>query len=145
MTSVCGCEFPDHLFYQPEGDSWSRLERDGTVTIGLTSYAAWRLGTILSCVPKKVGKEVRQDQSCATLETNSWAGPVKSPVAGEVVAVNQDVVQNPELINSDTYGRGWIVRIQPRDWTRDSSGLATGAEAMERLRARLEAESEGCR
>ena len=86
MARAKGCEFPDELFYNVDNNVWVRREADGTVTLGMTAYAAALAGQIVSCTPKKVGRGVDKDKSAATVESGKWVGPVKSPVAGEVVA-----------------------------------------------------------
>ncbi len=80
MASVKGCNIPDDLYYNVENNVWARREGDGTVTIGMTTYAAALAGQIVSCTPKKVGRSVEQNKSAVTVESGKWVGPVK--VAG---------------------------------------------------------------
>ncbi|RMD70864.1 MAG: glycine cleavage system protein GcvH [Gammaproteobacteria bacterium] len=143
MGVVRNCQFPEDLYYDVEDNVWARLESDGTVTVGLTSYAAALAGKIVSFTPKKVGKSVKKGKSCATVESGKWVGPVKSPVVGEVVAVNEAVQKKPELINEDPYGEGWLVKIKPEDWARDSADLKTGQEALKAFEAKMDAEGFG--
>lgn len=145
MGTVRGCDIPDDLSYNVENNVWARTEGDGTVTIGMTSYAGSLAGQIVSYTPKKVGKAVKKDKSCATVESGKWVGPAKSPVAGEVVAVNDAVAGNPGLINEDPYGNGWLVKIQPSDWAGESGELVTGAAAADAFEAKMEADGfAGC-
>ncbi len=145
MGTVRGCDIPEDLSYNVENNVWARREDDGTVTIGMTAYAAALAGQIVSYTPKKVGKSVKKDKSCATVESGKWVGPAKSPVAGEVVAVNDAVSANPGLINEDPYGEGWLVKIQPSDWDADSAGLVGGADAIAAFEAKMEADGfDGC-
>ena len=145
MADVRGCSIPDDLNYSVENNVWARLEGDGNVTVGMTSYAASLAGQIVSFTPKKVGKDVQKDKSCATVESGKWVGPAKSPVGGEVTEVNDAVAANPGLINSDPYGKGWLVKIKPGDWAADSSGLVTGAAASAAFEAKMNADGfAGC-
>ncbi len=145
MGTVRGCDIPEDLSYNVENNVWARREDDGTVTIGMTAYAAALAGQIVSYTPKKVGKSVKKDKSCATVESGKWVGPAKSPVAGEVVAINDAVSANPGLINEDPYGEGWLVKIQPSDWDADSAGLVSGADAISAFEAKMEADGfDGC-
>lgn len=145
MGAVRGCEVPEDLSYNVENNVWARQESDGTVTIGMTSYAASLAGQIVSYTPKKVGKGVKKDKSCATVESGKWVGPAKSPVAGEVVETNEAVAGNPGLINSDPYGGGWLVKIKPDDWSGDSADLVTGDAAMQAFESKMDAEGfSGC-
>lgn len=145
MGAVRGCEIPEDLKYNVENNVWARQESDGTVTIGMTSYAASLAGQIVSYTPKKVGKSVKKDKSCATVESGKWVGPAKSPVAGDVVEVNDAVAGKPGLINDDPYGEGWLVKIQPSDWDGDSSDLVTGGDAASAFESKMDADGfEGC-
>ncbi|MGA7799957.1 MAG: glycine cleavage system protein GcvH [Gammaproteobacteria bacterium] len=143
MGAVRGCNIPEDLFYNVDNNVWARPESDGTVTIGLTSYACSLAGTIVSYTPKKVGKDVKKDKSCATVESGKWVGPAKTPVAGEVVATNEAVAAKPGLINEDPYGEGWLVKIKAADWSGESGELKTGADALSALEAKMEAEGFG--
>lgn len=143
MGAVRGCDIPEDLLYNIESNVWVRKEADGTATVGLTSYACSLAGQIVSYTPKKVGKSVKQDKSCATVESGKWVGPAKTPVGGEVVATNDAVTAKPGLINEDPYGEGWLVRIQPDDWDGESSALKTGADALSAFEAKMDADGFG--
>jgi len=143
MGAVRGCNIPEDLYYNVENNVWARREDDGTVTIGMTSYACSLAGTIVSYTPKKVGKDVKQDKSCATVESGKWVGPVKAPVAGEVTATNDAVSGNPGLINEDPYGDGWLVKMKPSDWDGEASGLVTGGDALSSFESKMEADGFG--
>ncbi len=143
MGVVRGCEIPEDLLYDVDNNVWARVEDDGTVTVGLTSYACALAGQIVYYTPKKVGKAVKKGKSCATVESGKWVGPVKSPVAGEIVAVNDAVAANPGLINSDPYGEGWVVKLKPSDLEADKADLATGAAALEAFEKKMEADGFG--
>jgi glycine cleavage system H protein len=143
MGVVRGCNMPEELFYDIENNVWARRENDGTVTVGLTAYACSLAGQIVSFTPKKAGKDVKKNKSCATVESGKWVGPVKAPAAGDVTAVNDAVQSNPGLINEDPYDRGWLVRIQPTEWDADAADLKTGADALAAFEAKMNAEGFG--
>lgn len=143
MGAVRGCNIPEDLMYNVDNNVWVRKEDDGTVTIGMTSYACSLAGTIVSYTPKKVGKDVKKDKSCATVESGKWVGPVKTPVAGEVTAINDAVAAKPGLINEDPYGDGWLVKVKPSDWDGESGDLVTGAAAMSTFEAKMDADGFG--
>ncbi|MCG5496603.1 glycine cleavage system protein GcvH [Ectothiorhodospira variabilis] len=145
MSEVKGCDLPEDLLYSIENNVWVRQESDGTATIGLTSYAGSLAGQVVSYTPKKAGKSVKKDKSCATVESGKWVGPAKSPIGGEVAAVNDAVSANPALINDDPYGEGWLVKITPDNWDGDSATLKTGSDALEAFKAKMEADGfKGC-
>lgn len=126
MATVRGCNLPDDLFYNVENNVWARREADGTITVGMTTYACSLAGEIVSYTPKKAGKSIEQNKSVCTVESGKWVGPVKAPVTGEVVAVNEAVSAKPGTINADPYGSGWLVKMKPSNWDGDSGALVTG-------------------
>jgi len=145
MASVKGCNIPDDLYYNVENNVWARREGDGTVTIGMTTYAAALAGQIVSCTPKKVGRSVEQNKSAATVESGKWVGPVKAPVSGEVVAINEAVTSSPGTINSDPYGSGWMVKLKPSNWDADSAALITGGAVAAAFETKMNADGfAGC-
>lgn len=145
MANVKGCNLPEDLFYNVENNVWARREADGTVVIGMTAYAAQLAGQIVSCTPKKVGRSVEQNKSAVTVESGKWVGPVKSPVAGEVVAINEQLASAPATINADPYGAGWMVKMKPANWDADSGGLVTGGAVAAAFEAKMAADGfAGC-
>lgn len=144
MSQVRNCEIPDHLYYLVEKHVW--LHYDGElVTVGMTDVAQHLAKTFLSVTAKKPGRKIRKGRSVATVESSKWVGPVPSPVAGEVVEINQAVVDNPPLMNDDPYGEGWVARLRPDDWDADAADLVTGAEGVSAYERFLEAEGIDCR
>lgn len=145
MGAVRGCNIPEDLAYNIENNVWARKESDGSVTIGLTSYACSLAGEIVAYTPKKVGKEIAQDKSCATVESGKWVGPVKTPITGEITKINDAVSAKPGLINKDPYGEGWVVKMKPTNWDGESGSLKTGADALKAFEAKMQAEGfKGC-
>jgi len=145
MASVKNCNLPDDLYYNVESNVWARKEADGTVTIGMTAYACALAGEVVAYTPKKVGRSVELNKSAATIESGKWVGPVKTPVAGEVVAINDAVSANPKSINADPYGNGWLVKIKPASWEGDAASLVTGAAVTKAFEAKMAADGfAGC-
>jgi len=105
-------ELPGDLKYTKEHE-WLRQEEDGTVTIGITDHAQSALGDLVYVELPEVGQEVESGGEMAVVESVKAASDVYAPIAGEVVAVNEDLADDPEKINADAYGEGWIVRMQP--------------------------------
>jgi glycine cleavage system H protein len=145
MASVKNCNLPDDLYYNVENNVWARKEGDGTVTIGMTAYACALAGEVVAYTPKKVGRSVELNKSAATIESGKWVGPVKTPVSGEVAAINDAVAANPKSINTDPYGNGWLVKLKPSNWDGDAAALVTGAAAMSAFEAKMAADGfAGC-
>ncbi|WP_081616601.1 MULTISPECIES: glycine cleavage system protein H [unclassified Thioalkalivibrio] len=143
MGAVRGCDIPEDLMYNVENNVWVRKESDGTATVGLTSYACSLAGTIVSYTPKKVGKNVKKDKSCTTVESGKWVGPAKTPVTGEVTETNDKVASNPGLINEDPYGEGWLIKLKPEDWDGEAGDLKTGSDALSAFESKMEADGFG--
>jgi glycine cleavage system H protein len=145
MATVKGCNLPDDLFYNVENNVWARHEPDGTVAVGMTAYACALAGQIVSFTPKKPGKVIEQNKSVSTVESGKWVGPVKAPVSGEVVAVNEELAAKPAVINADPYGAGWMVKLKPANWSGESAALVTGAAAAAAFETKMTAEGfAGC-
>lgn len=143
MASVRGCEIPEGLFYDIENNIWARLEDNGELRVGMTAYGASLAGSIVAFTPKKAGKEVRQFKSCGTVESGKWVGPIRAPASGEITAVNDTALADPEIINRDPYGHGWLLTIRPDDWPGEAQSLQAGADAVKAFEAKMEADGFG--
>jgi len=109
---------------------WARLETDGTITVGISDHAQQALGDLVFVETPEPGRRVAAGEAIAVVESVKAASDVYSPVSGEVVAGNADLGGQPELINQDPYGAGWIMRIRPDDKQQFSAMLdARGYEA----------------
>src|SRR5829696_2889403 len=105
---------PAELRYM-KSHEWARLENDGTVTVGISDHAQQALGDLVFVEAPEPGRRVNAGEACAVVESVKAASDIYSPVTGEVVAANADLGGQPELVNSDPYGAGWIMRIRPDD------------------------------
>jgi glycine cleavage system H protein len=94
---------------------WARLEADGTVTVGISDHAQQALGDLVFVEAPEAGRRVVAGEAIAVVESVKAASDVYSPVSGEIVAGNADLGGQPELINQDPYGAGWIMRVRPDD------------------------------
>jgi glycine cleavage system H protein len=94
---------------------WARLEADGTVTVGISDHAQQALGDLVFAEVPEQGRRVAAGEACAVVESVKAASDVYSPVSGEIVAANADLGGQPELINQDPYGAGWLMRVRPDD------------------------------
>jgi glycine cleavage system H protein len=105
--------YPDDLRYHREHD-WARVDGD-SATLGITWYAQDALGEIVHFEPPDEGASVAQDESYGEVESVKAVSDLISPLSGEVVEVNQAVIDAPETVNEDPYGDGWLVRIRLSD------------------------------
>jgi glycine cleavage system H protein len=105
--------YPDDLRYHPEHD-WARVDGDEAV-LGITWYAQDALGELVHFEAPAAGVTVTKDQAYAEVESVKAVSDVIAPLSGEVLEVNQKVIDEPETINDDPYGEGWLVRIRVAD------------------------------
>ncbi|ROO89792.1 glycine cleavage system H protein [Actinocorallia herbida] len=104
---------PEQLRYTEEHEWVSGLEgEDGVVTVGITDYAADALGDIVFVQLPEEGQSVTAGEPCGEAESTKSVSDIYSPLSGEIVAVNQAVVDDPGIINADAYGEGWLFRIR---------------------------------
>ena len=145
MPDVRGCRLPDDLLYDVENHIWFREQDDGTVKLGMTTVATAMAGQLVAFTPKKVGRSVEAGKSCATVESGKWVGPAKSAAAGEIVAINDDLVGKPSLANDDPYGAGWLVIVRPQDWASAKATLVPGSAVAGPYEAKMAADGfAGC-
>ena len=97
-----------------ESHEWVRLEADGSITVGITEFAQDALGDIVFVELPKVGADFAAGDDAAVVESVKAASDIYAPVAGEVIAVNDAVVDAPESINADAYS-AWLFKIKPSD------------------------------
>ena len=100
-----------------ESHEWVRSMDDGTVLVGITDHAQAALGDLVFVETPEEAATVDAGQPCAVVESVKAATDIYSPVAGNVVSVNEALADTPELVNQDPYGDGWIMRIEPTDAT----------------------------
>ena len=105
--------YPEDLRYHREHD-WARIE-DGEAVLGITWYAQDALGELVHFEPPETGASVTQDGAYGEVESVKAVSDLISPLSGEVMEVNQRVVDAPETVNDDPYGEGWLVRIRLTD------------------------------
>jgi glycine cleavage system H protein len=119
-------ELPGDLLYTKDHE-WLRREDDGTVTIGITDHAASALGDLVYVELPEVGQEIESGGEMAVVESVKAASDVYAPIGGSVVAVNEALVDDPEKINAEPFGEGWIVRMQAGDDIDESEHLSPDA------------------
>jgi glycine cleavage system H protein len=105
--------YPEDLSYHPEHD-WARLEGD-QATFGVTWYAQDALGEVVFFDPPEVGAQVSQNQAYAEVESVKAVSDVFAPLSGEIVEVNGALADQPEKINDDPYGEGWMIKVRLSD------------------------------
>ena len=115
---------PDDLKYTKEHE-WIRDNGDGTVTVGITDFAQGELGDIVFFELEPEGSEFDQDEVLGTVEAVKTVSELFSPVSGEVTEINEDLEDDPELVNNDPYGDGWMVKMKLSDTSELESLLSS--------------------
>ncbi len=103
--------YPDDLLYHDQHD-WARLEGDEHAVFGITWYAQDSLGEVVFYDPPEIGATVDKDSSYAEVESVKAVSDVIAPLSGEIVEVNDALVDAPEKVNEDPYGAGWLVKVK---------------------------------
>ncbi len=105
---------PEELKYASSHE-WARLEEDGTVTVGITDHAQEALGDVVFVEVPEVGATIAAGDEAGVVESVKAASDIYAPVGGEVLAVNEQLEDEPETVNSDPYNDGWFFKLQPED------------------------------
>ena len=103
--------FPEELKYSKEHE-WVRMEGDIAI-IGITDYAQDRLGDIVFVDIPTEGEELEADEVFGSIEVVKTVSDLFMPIAGEVLEQNEELEDNPELVNEDPYGKGWLIKVKP--------------------------------
>ncbi|ODS24240.1 glycine cleavage system protein H [Candidatus Endobugula sertula] len=106
---------------------WARVEEDGTVTIGISDHAQVSLGDVVYVETPEVGTEVVAGDQAGVVESVKAASDIYSPVSGEVIAVNELLEDEPEIINNSPYDDGWFFKVRPSDITELDGALDSEA------------------
>lgn len=111
---------------------WLKLEDDGIITVGITDHAQDLLGDVVFVELPEVGRTVSADEEIAVVESVKAASDVYAPIAGEIVEINDELVNSPELANEDPYGKAWFFKIKPTNVT-DYDDLLSAEEYQSAL------------
>ena len=106
---------PAELSYTSEHEWVSALTAEGTVRVGITDHAQDALGDVVYVDLPSVGDSVAAEDSFGEIESTKSVSDLFTPIAGEIVAVNEGLEDDPALVNSDPYGEGWIIEIRPEN------------------------------
>ena len=122
----------DHLWVKPEG---------GLMAIGLSDYLQQRSGDVAFAEPNRAGTELSPGDELANIETMKTTLVLPSPLSGVIKAVNPRLEDEPELVNQDPYGEGWLVWLEPGDWSVESQNLLKAEVYYDQMKTEAEAEA----
>ena len=98
--------------YYAESHEWARLEDDGTAFVGISDHAQQAMGDLVFVELPEVGQSVQAGEEAGVVESVKAASDIYAPLSGEVVAINEALEENPELVNQDPYGDGWLFQVR---------------------------------
>jgi len=129
---VLDYEIPDKLFYSKEHE-WVMVEGKEAV-VGITDYAQKQLHEIVYVEVQKVGANIEQFQTIGTVESVKAVSDIFAPVSGKITKINEELAESPELLNQDPYSKGWLARINLKDFNKDSRKLMTAQQYAEYIK-----------
>jgi glycine cleavage system H protein len=118
---------PAELMYT-KSHEWLRPLPDGSVEIGITDHAQHALGDLVFVEVPEAGRTVKADEACAVVESVKAASDVYAPLSGEVVTGNPQLAAQPEVVNTQPYGAGWLMRLKPAAGALAAAQLLTAAD-----------------
>lgn len=121
-------EVRSELKYLPSHE-WARVEEDGTVTVGISDNAQSSLGDVVYVEAPEVGSEVSAGDQAGVVESVKAASDIYSPVSGKVIAINEQLEDEPETVNSSPYDDGWFFKVQPNSLDELADALDADAYA----------------
>ena len=125
---------PADLTYT-KSHEWLRTLADGVVEIGITDHAQQALGDLVFVEVPEAGRKVKADEPCAVVESVKAASDVYAPIAGEITAGNPKLAAEPEVVNADPYGEGWLMRLRPSAGAVAAAALLSPADYQQVLDA----------
>jgi glycine cleavage system H protein len=124
MADIKGYNMPDELYYHKD-HSWARV--DGSkVTVGMNDFFQQEAGDIVFVDLPEEEDDVSQGETCGKIQSRKWIGKLVAPVSGEIVEINEDLEEDTSLINTDPYGKGWILVIEASDLDSELGSLMQG-------------------
>ena len=124
---------PENLYYTKEHE-WLKIE-DDTATMGITDYAQKSLHEIVFVDLPQIKRKVRQMEPIGTVESVKAVSEIYTPISGEIIEVNKELNEKPELVNQDPYGKGWIAKIRPEKLDEEIKNLLDPEKYREYLKA----------
>ena len=121
------------VYYTKEHE-WARKNDDGTVSVGVDDYAQAQLHEIVYVELPEMDAEIAQADAIGAVESVKAVSDMYSPVGGKIVAVNEELLDSPDKINTDPYGEGWIAKLEPSNFEGDLANLMDAAAYTEYLK-----------
>jgi len=135
---IDGCVFPDDRFYDRDGFVWVKPASGSEVRLGITAILAALAGRLTKVEPKPLQVEYEAGRIIGTVESGAYFGPIRTPVSGALVSVNEAVLQRPKILSEDPYASGWFARLRLKGGL-ERSGLLSALDARPVFQSQIEA------
>lgn len=129
------CIFPDDLLYDLDNLVWARTDSGNVLVIGITSILSAIAGKILAVKLKDVNTKVARGKNIGTIESGRYFGAIRAPVAGNIIAVNHELIRNPKLANDSSYEKGWFIALASTSDVDTIKGLKSLPDGSEEIRS----------
>jgi glycine cleavage system H protein len=134
MAKFKDVEMPGELYYfNTDNHVWGKIEGEKTIRCGIDQFGQKAAGTVAYIKIKPAGGTVTKGRALGTIEAGKYIGPVRSPVNGVITEVNQEVLDTPSLVNTDSYDKGWIVVIEADNLQEDIKDLVHGEDDVQKF------------
>ena len=129
MEKIDKYDINTDLLYDPETHYWIEIE-GSHARIGMSPLVQETSGSFVAIIFDGVNNELKKGQSFGSIEAEKHVGPLNAPISGIITEINEQVIENPRLINSDPYGQGWLIKISPNDLQADLPHLISGKDEI---------------
>ena len=137
MVDVDPKNLPKELYYHQD-HAWAKIESDGTIRVGMHYYYSVSAGETTYVDLPFEGDDVSQGETCGKIQSAKWVGKFVSPVSGEILQVNEELEDEPTMINSKPYDEGWIMVVKPSNLDEDLQNLRHGDDVVPWVKKALE-------
>lgn len=137
MVEIDGSNLPEELYYTKD-HTWARIEDNGSVTVGMDAFGAKAAGNIEFIDLPMEDDEFDAGEAFGSLESAKWVGGLLMPVSGTVIAVNENIEDELELLTRDPYGEGWLIKVKPGNLKDDLKALVHGDDVGPWLKKEIE-------
>jgi glycine cleavage system H protein len=137
MVKIEGYDMPEGLYYHKD-HAWLKIEKDGNARIGMNDFYQKSAGETTYIDLPFEGDEIAQGETCGKIQSAKWVGKFVTPISGEILEVNEDLEDDCTLINSDPYGKGWIMVVKPSNLESELKDLVHGDKVEPWLKKEIE-------
>jgi len=141
MANIEGYELPDELYYHSE-HTWVKKEDDGNIRIGMNQFWAATAGDVTYIDLPFENDEVESGDTCGKLQSAKWIAKLIAPISGEILEVNEELEDDSTIINTDPYGKGWIMLLKPLNLEEELANLYHGDTVSDWLKGEIKKSEE---